>query len=111
MKKSQKRQAAALIEIVKLTDRSKVPCIIWYNCAMKEPESFRRWRLYASLCYRVDLWREAGLPEWQGMAKMVSETRSLEREAYRDWLKLKRKISAEYVDGRRKTRPPWGIVR
>ena len=46
-----------------------------------------------------------------GMAKMISDTHALEREAYRDWIKLKHKISAEYVAGKRKTRPPWGVVR
>ena len=110
MKKSE-RQAAAVIEIVKLTGRSKVSCFVWYNCAMKEPAAFRCWRMYASLIYRIDLWLDAGLPEWPGMAKLVSEARASERAAYSDWLKLKKRISAEYVAGKRKTRPPWGVAR
>ena len=104
----QEQQARALIEFEGLISRP-VPCFKWYTTKIKEPAEFRLWRMYASLSYRIDLWLEAGLPAWPELAKMISDAHANEREAYNDWIKLKKRISAEYVDGRRKTRPPWGI--
>ncbi len=104
------RQLLAMIEFERLLSR-RVPYYKWYDCAGPEPDEFRRWRMYRSLLYRLELWLDAGLPTWPEMKNLVAETRSLEREAHKSWIKLKRKITAAYVEGRLKTKPPWRVVR
>jgi hypothetical protein len=104
------QQAINLIEFERLLNR-RVPYYKWYDGAGPEPPVHKMWRMYASLLYRLELWLDAGLPTWPEMKNLISETRSLEREAYKTWLKLKRKISGEYISGKRKIRPPWGVAR
>ncbi len=103
------RQALAMIEFDRLLSR-RVPYFKWYDGAGPEPDEFRRWRMYRSLLYRLELWLDAGLPTWPEMKSLIAETRSLEREAHKSWIKLKRKITAAYVEGRLKTKPPWRVA-
>jgi hypothetical protein len=104
------QQANAMIEFTRLLSR-RVPYYKWYDGAGPEPPEHKMWRMYASLRYRLELYLDAGMPTWPEMMNLISETRALEREAHKAWIKLKRKISAEYVAGRSTIKPPWGVVR
>ncbi|HEV2484116.1 MAG TPA: hypothetical protein VGT08_01175 [Terracidiphilus sp.] len=102
-------QALAMIEFERLISRP-VPHVRWYDGGMPEPAEYRRWRLYSSLLYRVELWLDSGLPRWDGMLAMVEDARACAKEARREWLKIKHRLSARYAAGKG-PRPPWGMTK
>jgi hypothetical protein len=102
------RQVAALMEFARLM-RRPVPCVKWYEGSMREPAQYRQWRFARSAVYRLELYVKCGLPKLPRMNSILLQCKKREREAYSDWLKLKRKITADYLAGRRKRRPPWNF--